>query len=97
MNQHAFPALLVKRATFFGGLTRYDLAIFGGGLIVSSWLKVGGLFSLGVNIALLIAFKMVRQKLPRGFFLHLREARELNWNHQLKELHHEKASHLSHL
>ena len=57
-----FPSLLSKTPRLLGSLTRYDLSILGVSYLVLSFVKVSGLYALGVNVFVLIFLKLVKKK-----------------------------------
>lgn len=55
-----------------GSLTRYDLVVIGVSYLILSWMKVSGIYSLLINAILLLILKLIKGKVPRGFFQNLR-------------------------
>ena len=86
MSRAVFPTLLNQKASLIGALTREDLVLLGAFYLLLSWMKVEGLFSLGLIFSLYFVLKVARGKLPRGFFKHLKDSRVKNWSYKLGDL-----------
>ena len=86
MSKAKFPTLLSKKATMMLGLTRYDLMVFGISLMMSSWIGVKGLTAWITNIVILIVFRNIRTRLPKGIFQHLFDSKRLEWSYKIQEI-----------
>jgi len=86
MGKAAFPTLLTKKATMFGSLTRFDLAVMGGAYLILSWMRVSGLVAIGINTGLLILIKLAQHWFRPGFFKLFRGETQLEWRKDLGEL-----------
>lgn len=83
MSKGQFPTLLNKKATMLGSLTRIDLLVLGGCYLILSWMKVSGLYALGINAFVLLAMKYTQKRLSSGFFTHIRDEKKLSWSYKL--------------
>lgn len=83
MSKGQFPTLLNKKATMLGSLTRIDLLVLGGCYLILSWMKVSGLYALGINAFVLFIMKFTQKRLSTGFFTQIRGEKKLSWSYKL--------------
>jgi len=83
MSKGQFPTMLNKKATMLGTLTRIDLLVLGGCYLILSWMKVSGLYALGINALVLLTMKFTQKRLSSGFFSHLGDETKMSWAYKL--------------
>jgi len=86
MRSKEFPTLLNRQAKILFNLTRADLGLMGGSFLTLSWLGVTGLYSLIVNLILLVSFKIYMQNTPKGFLKELVTTDELEWQYSISKI-----------
>ncbi len=83
MSRNQFPTLLNQKATMLASLTRVDLLVVGSSYLILSWMKVPGLYSLGMIALILVCLKFIGKRLKQGFFAHLMDDKKLSWQFKL--------------
>ena len=78
MSKNCYPTLLMKKATLMGNFTRFHLSMVGVIYLILSWMKVSGLWAIGINAGALLICIALEKKLVRGFFSHLWVERKLS-------------------
>lgn len=83
MSKGQYPTMLNKKATMLGSLTRIDLLVLGSCYLILSWMKVSGLYALGVNAIVLLVMKYIQKRLRSGFLSHLSSKTKMSWGYKL--------------
>jgi hypothetical protein len=79
----SFPTMLNNKATMLGSLTRYDLVVLGVSHLLLSWMKVTGVYSLIINISILIFLKVIKKHFQTGFFKFLNDDQKFDWSYKI--------------
>lgn len=68
MTNSNYPSLLDKRARIFASLNRSELIVLAFTYLILSYLGLGGIKALLLNVVVLVLVKLINTKLERGFF-----------------------------
>ena len=67
MTNSNYPSLLHKKARIFASLNRKELIILACTYLFLSYLKIGGVLALIINIFILTIIKIFKSRFERGF------------------------------
>ena len=67
MTNSNYPSLLNKKARIFASLNRMELIILASTYLFLSYLKIGGILALIINIFILTTIKFLKSRFERGF------------------------------
>jgi hypothetical protein len=80
MTNSTYPTLLNKRARILANLNRAELALLASVYLILSYLGVGGIPALLINIVILVFIKIISGRLSSGFMEHITSPKQLNWS-----------------
>jgi len=80
MTNSTYPTLLNKRARILANLNRAELALLASVYLILSYLGVGGIPALLINIVILVFIKVISTRLSSGFMEHFTSPKQLNWS-----------------
>ncbi|MBT4789944.1 MAG: hypothetical protein HON90_00105 [Halobacteriovoraceae bacterium] len=80
MKNSNYPTLLNRRARIFANLNRVELVFLASTYLFLSFIGIGGMKALLINIVQLLLFKLVSAKVGKSFFRFLRSTRLYYWS-----------------